>query len=96
VHVILPGLSPVVLFNLVTGTIAAMQIFTQPYVMTQGGPGDASRYLILYLYETAFQHLDMGYASAQAWAVFALLLVLCGILLATARRWVHYAARSVG
>ncbi len=96
VHVILPGLSPVVLFNLVTGTIAAVQIFTQPYVMTQGGPGDASRYLILYLYETAFQHLDMGYASAQAWAVFVLLLALCAILLATARRWVHYAARSVG
>ncbi len=94
VHVILPSLSPVVLFNLVTGTIVAVQIFTQPYVMTQGGPGDASRYLILYLFESAFLHLDMGYASAIAWVVFVLLAILCGLLLATARRWVHYAARS--
>ena len=74
----------------------AVQIFTQPYVMTQGGPGDASRYLILYLFESAFVHLDMGYASAIAWVVFVLLAILCAILLATARRWVHYAARSAG
>jgi multiple sugar transport system permease protein len=94
VHVILPSLSPVVLFNLVTGTILAVQIFTQPYVMTHGGPGDASRYLILYLFESAFLHLDMGYASAIAWVVFVVLAILCGCLLGTARRWVHYAART--
>ncbi len=95
-HVTLPQLSPVVLFNLVTGTIAAFQVFAQPYVMTEGGPGDASRFLVLYLYETAFRHLDMGYASAIAWALFVLLAAVCLVFLRTSRRWVHYAARSDG
>lgn len=89
-HVTLPALSPVVLFNLVTGIILAAQIFAQPYVMTQGGPGDASRFLVLYLYESAFRHLDMGYASAIAWSLFAGLAAGCLALMASSRRWVHY------
>ncbi|MEW6071154.1 MAG: extracellular solute-binding protein [Planctomycetota bacterium] len=93
-HVTLPALTPVVLFNLITGSIAAFQIFAQPYVMTEGGPGDASRFLVLYLYESGFRHLDMGYASAIAWVLFAILGVLCLVLLQTSRHWVHYAARG--
>jgi len=93
VHVVLPALTPVVLFNLMTGTIAAFQVFAQPFVLTQGGPGDASRFLVLYLYESAFRHLDMGYASAIAWVLFGLLAVLTLVLLRTSRHWVHYAAR---
>jgi ABC-type sugar transport system permease subunit/ABC-type glycerol-3-phosphate transport system substrate-binding protein len=93
-HVTLPGLTPVILFNLVLGIVAAFQIFAQPYVMTQGGPGDASRFLVLYLYETGFRHLDMGYAAAIAWVVFALLAALCLIVVASSKRWVHYAARG--
>jgi multiple sugar transport system permease protein len=96
VHVTLPQLTPVVFFNLVTGTIAAFQVFAQPYVMTEGGPGDASRFLVLYVYETAFRHLDMGYASALAWALFLLLAVLCALCLWSSRHWVHYAARARG
>jgi multiple sugar transport system permease protein len=89
-HVVLPQLGPVVLFNFVTGTVAAFQVFAQPYVMTQGGPGDASRFLVLYLYESAFQHLDLGYASVLAGVLVLVLAALCaGTLLAT-RRWVHY------
>lgn len=95
-HVILPALAPVVLFNLITGTIAAFQVFAQPYVTTEGGPGDASRFLVLYLYETAFRHLDMGYASALGWVIFALLAVLTGVLLAGSRRFVHHSSRSMG
>lgn len=94
VHVTLPGLTPVILFNLVTGVIAAFQVFAQPYIMTRGGPGDASRFLVLYLYESGFRHLDMGYASAIAWVLFAILAALSAVLLATSRRWVHYAGRA--
>jgi len=90
-HVTFPVLTPVVLFNLITGSITAFQIFAQPYVMTEGGPGDASRFLVLYLYESGFRHLDMGYASAIAWTLFAILTVLCLVLLRTSRHWVHYA-----
>jgi multiple sugar transport system permease protein len=93
-HVLLPQLTPVVLFNLVTGSVAAFQVFAQPYLMTQGGPGDASRFLVLYLYETAFRHLDMGYASALAWALLLVLGLLCLLLMRSSRLWVHYAARS--
>ncbi|HEX6882975.1 MAG TPA: extracellular solute-binding protein [Planctomycetota bacterium] len=89
-HVVLPQLGPVLLFNLVTGTVAAFQIFAQPYVMTQGGPGDASRFLVLYLYESAFQHLDVGYASVLAWVLVLVLALLCAAILLGARRWVHY------
>jgi len=92
-HVTLPGISPVVLFNLVTGLILAAQVFAQPFVMTQGGPGDASRFLVLYLYESGFRHLDMGYASAIAWVMFVLLAVLCAALMSSSRYWVHYAGR---
>ncbi len=93
-HVTVPSLTPVILFNLVIGIINAFQLFAQPYVMTQGGPGDASRFLVLYLYESGFRHLDMGYASAIAWVLFAILAVLCLTLMKTSRHWVHYAARS--
>jgi len=93
-HVTLPALTPVVLFNLITGTILACQIFAQPYVMTAGGPGDSSRFLVLYLFESGFRHLDMGYASAIAWVLFALLALLCLVLLRTSRHWVHYLSRT--
>jgi multiple sugar transport system permease protein len=93
VRVVVPQLGPVLLFNLVTGTVAAFQVFAQPYVMTEGGPGDASRFLVLYLYESAFRHLDVGYASAIAVALFVLLAGLVTALLLAGRRRVHYARR---
>lgn len=91
-HVTLPQLSPVLLFNAITGTVAAFQIFAQPYVMTQGGPGDASRFLALYVYETGFRHFDMGYASALAWTLCLLLLAALALLTLSTRRFVHYRA----
>jgi multiple sugar transport system permease protein len=95
-HVVLPSLTPVVLFNLVIGLLQALQIFAQPYILTQGGPGDASRFLVLYLYESGFRHLDMGFASAIAWVLFAISAVLVGLALASSRKWVHYAVRRPG
>ena len=93
VRVVVPQLGPVLVFNLVTGTVAAFQVFAQPYVMTEGGPGDASRFLVLYLYESAFRHLDVGYASTLAVVLFVLLAALVtGVLLVTRRR-VHHARR---
>lgn len=93
-HVVLPQLTPVVLFNLVAGVIAAFQIFAQPFIMTQGGPGNASRFLVLHLYDTGFKALAMGEAAAMAWILFALLLVITLLILWSARRWVHYEGRA--
>ena len=94
VRVVVPQLAPVVLFNAVTGTVAAFQVFAQPYVMTEGGPGDASRFLVLYLYESAFRHLDVGYASALGVVLFLVLGLLVTLILFAARGRVPSARRS--
>jgi multiple sugar transport system permease protein len=75
-NVTLPMLSPALLFCLITGFIGSFQVFTQAFVMTNGGPGEATTFYMLHLYNNAFVSLRMGYASAMAWILFALILVL--------------------
>jgi len=89
-HVTLPLLTPYIFFNLVIGTIGVMQTFTQALVMTDGGPADSTRFYVLYLFENAFRYFDMGYASAMAWFLLVLILILTLIQLWAARRWVNY------
>ena len=72
--VTLPLLSPSLWFCLVTGAIGSFQIFTKAYVMTDGGPGNATRFFMLHLYNQAFSYLRMGYASALAWILFLVIL----------------------
>ncbi|MGH9164559.1 MAG: carbohydrate ABC transporter permease [Acidimicrobiales bacterium] len=90
VSVVLPLISPAILFNLVLDLIYAMQAFTPAYVVTNGGPGDSSLFFMLYLYRNAFTYLHMGYASALAWLLFALTLALTVMIFRTARSWVFY------
>jgi len=91
-HVTLPMLTPYILFNLIMGTIGWLQRFTDIYVMTggQGGPVDSTQVPVLYLFNNAFQYFKMGYASAWAWLIFAVVMALTVLNLATSRRWVHY------
>ncbi|MEW6233270.1 MAG: sugar ABC transporter permease [Chloroflexota bacterium] len=89
-HVTLPMLSPVIFFNLVLGLIAGFQTFTQAYVMTKGGPLNATMFYALYLYLNAFTYLKMGYASALAWVMFLIILALTLVQLKLARYWVYY------
>jgi multiple sugar transport system permease protein len=89
-HVTLPMISPVLLFNLVLTTIGAFQVFTSPYVMTGGGPANASLFYVLYLYRNAFQYMQMGYASALAWVLFLILLVFTLAQFRIMRDWVYY------
>jgi multiple sugar transport system permease protein len=90
VHVTIPMLTPVILFNLILGLIGAFQYFTQVYVMTGGGPVNATLMYVLYLYKTGFQYIEMGYASALAWVLFAIVLVFSLLILWSSKRWVHY------
>jgi len=76
-HITLPMLAPVILYNAVTLVIAAFQWFAEPFVMTDGGPNNATLFYSLYLYQNAFQFFKMGYASAMAWI---LLLIALGII----------------
>ena len=83
-----PMLSPTVLFTTVTGSIGAMQIFSIPYILTQGGPEDASRMVVMWIYQTGFNQFRMGYASSLAMVFFVVVMILTFIQLRFLRtRW---------
>jgi multiple sugar transport system permease protein len=91
-HVTLPMISPAILFNVISLTISAVQIFAVPYVIFRrpDGQNPAGHYYSMYLYENAFIYGKMGYASAMAWMQLAVVLVLTGVLMLLGRRLVHY------
>ncbi len=74
-HITVPLLSPVITFVLVTGMIGGFNVFQQVYLMTQGGPLDATRVLALYIYQTAFQDMAMGRAASMSFILFAIVIV---------------------
>ncbi|MDO8682369.1 MAG: extracellular solute-binding protein [Armatimonadota bacterium] len=88
--VTLPMLSPYMFFNLIMGTIGALQMFDQVYLATGGGPADATIVPVLLLFNNGFTYFKMGYASALAWIIFAIILTLALIQIKIAPRWVHY------
>lgn len=90
VHITLPLLSPVIFFNVIMAVIGSFQVFTQAFIMTSGGPNDASMFYVLYLFNNAFRYFKMGYACAMAWLLFAIILLLTLVQLALAKRWVYY------
>jgi multiple sugar transport system permease protein len=92
VSVTLPLLTPVLFFNLVLQLIHAFQAFTPAYVLSSGtgGPVDSTLFYTLYLFQQAFQNFDMGYASAMAWVLFAVVAVFTAVNFWAAKYWVHY------
>ncbi len=88
--VTLPMLSPTIFFNLVIGIIGSFQVFTTAYIATAGGPQNATLFYVLYLYRNAFDYFRMGYASALAWVLFAIVLVFTAIQFVGAGKWVYY------
>jgi multiple sugar transport system permease protein len=93
-NITLPMISPVIFFNLIMGIISALQIFNQAYIMTQGGPQNASLFLMLYLYFNAFEYFKMGYASALAWLIFFYIVLLTLFVFLTSSRWVFYSGST--
>lgn len=89
-NITVPMISPVIFFQTVMGLIGALQTFTQAYIMTDGGPMNATLFFLLYLYRNAFQYFHMGYASALAWLLFAYILALTLLLLRSSSAWVYY------
>ena len=89
-RVTLPMLSPTVFFLIVINTINAFQVFAEPRVLTQGGPGDSSRTIVEYIYDTAFGGLQIGYASAIGLTLVVLLIILTAIQFRLSRRWTFY------
>lgn len=89
-HVTLPLLTPSIFFTLIVGIIGAFQVFTAAYIMTSGGPVNSTLFYVLYLYRTAFENFQMGYASALAWVLFVIILAVTLLQFRIADRWVFY------
>lgn len=86
----IPMISPYIFFNLILGVIGSLQSFTYFYIMTNGGPNNATLSYMLYLYRQAFENLHMGYGAAMAWVLFIYLAVLTLLLFRFSRSWVYY------
>lgn len=86
----LPLLSPVVLFNVITGVSGALQVFTQSYIITGGGPNNGTLFYMFYLYNTAFRDAQLGYASALAVLLFVIGLTFALLLYTLSRRFINY------
>jgi multiple sugar transport system permease protein len=89
-NVTIPMLSPILFFSLVMGVIDSFQYFTNAFVMTNGGPGRSTLFYNLFLYQNAFRYYKMGYASALAWVMFLLILVLTVFIFKSSPYWVYY------
>jgi multiple sugar transport system permease protein len=89
-HVTIPMVTPAILFSLLTGLIAAFQTFANAWIMTGGGPIRSTEFYVLYLYENGFRFFRMGYASAMAWILFGVVVVVTVLLFRTSARWVYY------
>lgn len=93
-RITLPLLSPVILFNLVMQIIAGFMVFTQAFVITNGGPLDTTRFYAVYLYNEAFENFHMGYASAMAWVLLLIIAFFTVLAFQSSSMWVHYETRG--
>jgi len=95
-YITIPLMSPVIFYNLVIGIIGTFQYFTEVYVITAtadtglGGPAESTLFYNVYLYSNAFRYLSMGYASAMAWILFIIVLVLTLLVFRSSALWVYY------
>lgn len=93
-RITLPLLSPVILFNLVLQIIGSFQMFTQAFIITQGGPIHSTYMYALYLYDRAFGRLQMGYASALAWILLLIIALATAVIFVTSKYWVFYESEA--
>jgi multiple sugar transport system permease protein len=89
-RITVPMLSPTLFFAVVVGSISAFQVFDQAYIMTKGGPGDATRTIVFVMYEYAFGSLKMGYGSAIALVLFLVIMALTLFQMKVTQKLVHY------
>jgi multiple sugar transport system permease protein len=89
-NVTIPLISPVMFFNLIMGIIGSFQVFTAGFLITGGGPQNATLFYVLYTYRTGIQYFDMGYAAVLAWILFFIILGLTLFIFRYVGRLVHY------
>ena len=89
-NITVPMMTPIIFYNIVMAVINSLQTFTQAYIMTDGGPANASMFLSLLIYKNGFKYQRMGYAAAISWMLFVIVGILTLVLFATSRKWVYY------
>jgi multiple sugar transport system permease protein len=89
-RITVPMLTPVIFFNLVMGLIGAFKAFTAAFIVSGGGPLDATLFYTLYLYERGFTKFEMGYASAMAWVLLVIIAACTALVFRSSKHWVHY------
>jgi multiple sugar transport system permease protein len=89
-HITIPMLTPTIYFNLLINIIGSFQLFTQVFVLSNGGPNNATLTQVLYLYRKGFQDFQFGYASALAWALFLVIMLFTILVVRSSSSWVHY------
>ena len=89
-NITVPMMTPIIFYNLVMAIIGSMQTFTQSYIMTDGGPSNASLFYSLLVYRTAFKQSKMGYSAAMSWVLFVIIAALTGLVFKTSNKWVIY------
>jgi multiple sugar transport system permease protein len=89
-HVILPLITPSIFFATTLTLITSFQVFAQPYLLTQGGPGNATQTLVMFVYNQGWRFLHMGLAAAAGWVLFVIIMGVTAIQFLGQKRWVHY------
>ena len=89
-RVTVPIISPIIFFNLVMGIIGSFQVFAASFVMTKGSPQNSTLFIVLYIYQQAFELFKMGYAATLAWLLFLIIMTFTGIQFVVSKRWVYY------
>ncbi len=89
-YITFPLLTPTIFFLIIIGLINAFQIFDMPFVLTRGGPGEATRTVVMYIYETGFRFFNMGYAATVSLLLFILIAALTLIQFRVSKGWVFY------
>ena len=93
--VTIPMMSPIIFFNFLMLIISNIQVFGKAYVMTEGGPNNASLFYVYYIFRTAFTHSELGYACALAWVLFFIVLAITVLVFKTSKNWVYYEGGDV-
>jgi len=95
-RITIPMLTPVIFFNLILQIINGFRVFTEGFIITDGGPLDSTLFFVLNLYRRAFTYFEMGYSSAMAWVLVAIIAFFTLILFKTQSSWVHYESKEGG
>ena len=93
-NITLPMISPIIFFNIIMQTIEIIQLFTPAYLITKGGPMKQTYLYSLYLYDTAFRDMRIGYASSLSWILFIIIITFTLMFFALSKKWVFYGDES--